>query len=93
MTEDFSWRGLFFSGNPPGFLKTKINRETEFLHFDPEDKNWKLGGLVDTSRPTANHSIQMFWLRSKGRRRYIGRVVSELEVASSLDTKQAFAST
>ncbi|RAL15294.1 uncharacterized protein BO97DRAFT_463302 [Aspergillus homomorphus CBS 101889] len=74
MNEEITWRDIFFSGNPPRFLKTKFNRETDFLPFNPVDKDWKLSDLVDTSRPIENHCIQVFWLRSNRHRRYIGKV-------------------
>lgn len=53
MEEENSWTNLFFSGNPPEFVKTKeVNGEKEFRPFRPEVENWILGDLADKSRPT-----------------------------------------
>lgn len=77
MEEENSWTSLFFSGNRPEFVKNKeVNGEKEFRPFRPEVENWILGDLADKSRPTNEKNIQVFWLWSNGRKKYIGKVVS-----------------
>lgn len=77
MDEENTWTDLFFSGNHPEFVKAKeTNGEKEFRPFHPEVENWILGELVDKSRRTNEKNIQVFWLWSNGRKKYIGKVVS-----------------
>lgn len=77
MEKENPWADLFFSGNRPEFVKNKeTNGQKEFRPFRPEVEDWILGDLADKSRPTNEKNIQVFWLWSNGRRKYIGKVVS-----------------
>lgn len=77
MEEENSWTNILFSGNCPEFVKNKeVNGEKEFRPFRPEVENWILGDLAGKSSPTNEKNIQVFWLWSNGRRKYIGKVVS-----------------
>lgn len=77
MEEETTWTDLFFSGNPPEFVKAQgTNNQKEFRPFHPEDETWILGGLVDKSRPTNDKTIQVFWLWSNGCKKHIAKVVS-----------------
>ncbi|KAE8352651.1 hypothetical protein BDV28DRAFT_157718 [Aspergillus coremiiformis] len=65
MNEEVTWMNLFFSSNPPEFFKREITGEPKFLHFCPEDENWKLGGLVDRSRIAKENNIQVFFREAR----------------------------
>ena len=67
MDEGLSCAGLFFSDNPLEFVG-ELDGNPEFRPFSPGDEQWKLGGL-DASK------IQVFWLLSHGRRKYVVKVV------------------
>jgi hypothetical protein len=76
MEDGGTWMSLFFSGTSPDFLKTNEPGSQTFRPFCAEDDNWGLGTKVDISRVPDATCIQVFWLRVKGRRKYIGKVVS-----------------
>lgn len=83
---ELSWRDLFFSNNPPGFLKGENTDDSVFLPFCAENENWVLGEMVDKSRLAKENDIQVFWLRIEGRSKYVGKVVSrqvQLDVLST----------
>ncbi|PYH94467.1 hypothetical protein BO71DRAFT_325301 [Aspergillus ellipticus CBS 707.79] len=75
MDEEGTWAHLFFSGSRPDLLKNKeFNGEEKFRPFCAETEDWKLGELVDKSRPTDASNIEVFWIRINGRRKYVGKV-------------------
>ena len=77
MEERDTWATLFFSGRCPTILKTNELDGKSFRAFCAEDDNWKLGARVDTERVSNANTIQVFWFQIKGRRKYIGKVVSK----------------
>jgi hypothetical protein len=42
MDEGDDWANLFFSGQPPDFVKT-LSNNPDFRPFSPETDEWKLG--------------------------------------------------
>lgn len=76
MEEGDTWTNLFFSGSRPNTLNANELEGQKFRPFCAEDDNWELGSKVDISRVPGANSIQVFWLRIKGRRKYVGKVVS-----------------
>ncbi|OQE39863.1 hypothetical protein PENCOP_c006G04973 [Penicillium coprophilum] len=81
MEEEDIWTSLFFSGICPNILETNEPPGNQFRPFGPEDgaedDNWNLGRKVDISREPDPNTIQVFWLRIKGRSKYIAKVVSD----------------
>ena len=75
MDEGLTWANLFFSDNPPEFIG-ELDCNPKFRPFSPDDEQWRLGGLADKARLTDASKIQVFWLLSHGRRKYVGKVVS-----------------
>ena len=80
MEEGDTWMNLFFSGNPPDILKTSelVGQKfgQKFRPFCAEGDNWELGTKADILRESDANTIQVFWLRIRGRRKYIAKVVS-----------------
>lgn len=75
MDEGETWASLFFSGSPPDILKTNQFEDKVFRPFFVEHDDWELGRWIDISRRLDSTTIQVFWLRVKGRRKYVGKVV------------------
>ena len=76
MDEEGTWAHLFFSGSRPDLLKNKeFNGDEKFRPFCAETEDWKLGELVDKSRPIDASNIEVFWIRIHGRRKYVGKIV------------------
>lgn len=75
MEEGDTWMNLFFSGSRPDILKTSELEGQKFRPFCVEDDNWELGAKADKSRPSDANTIQVFWLRIRGHRKYIAKVV------------------
>jgi hypothetical protein len=67
---------LFFSGSRPDILKTSELDGQKFRPFCAEDDNWELGTKADKFRASDANTIQVFWLRIRGHRKYIAKVVS-----------------
>ena len=76
MGEDVNWMNLFFSGSRPDILKASELEGQKFRSFRAEDNSWELGTKADKSRVSNANTIQVFWLRIRGHRKYIAKVVS-----------------
>ncbi|KGO61331.1 hypothetical protein PEX2_094190 [Penicillium expansum] len=74
MEEEGTWINLFFSGSRQNILNANEIEGQKFRPFCAEDDNWELGGRADISRVPDTNSIQVFWLRIKGRRKFVGKV-------------------
>jgi hypothetical protein len=75
MEEGDDWATLFFSGQPPDFVKL-LSNNPDFRAFFAGTDGWQLGERVDKFREACGMRIQVFWLRIKGHRKYMARVVS-----------------
>lgn len=75
MDEGHTWANLFFSDNPPEFVR-ELDGNPKFRPFSPDDEQWKLGALADKARLIDASKIQVFWLISHGRQKYAAKVVS-----------------
>ncbi|QQK44162.1 lipase/esterase [Penicillium digitatum] len=74
MGEDVNWMNLFFSGSRPDILKASELEGQKFRSFRAEDNSWELGTKADKSRVSNANTIQVFWLRIRGHRKYIAKV-------------------
>ncbi|KAL2828939.1 hypothetical protein BDW59DRAFT_142548 [Aspergillus cavernicola] len=70
------WANTFFSDNPPEFIR-EVDDSPKFRKFCPDDDQWMLGQLVDKTRPIDGDKLQVFWLRSNGRRKYVAKVFTD----------------
>jgi hypothetical protein len=77
MDEGDDWANLFFSGQPPDFVRT-LSNNPDFRPFSPETDEWELGRRVDEFRESHGTRIQVFWLRIEGHRKYVAQVVSAI---------------
>ncbi|KAJ0416714.1 hypothetical protein BJY00DRAFT_220848 [Aspergillus carlsbadensis] len=73
LDEGDDWASLFFSGQPPEFVKT-LSNNPDFRNFCPETDEWQFGRRVDTYRESKGERIQVFWLQIEGLRRYVAKV-------------------
>lgn len=77
MEQEGTWASLFFSGGCPAILEKNELPAKSFRPFSPEVDNWKIGPQIDAYRRTkVNNNIQVFWIRIKGHRKYVAKVVS-----------------
>lgn len=76
MDQEETWTSLFFSGNCPRILEKNELPVKSFRPFSPEVDNWKIGPQIDGYRRTSAATIQVFWIRIRGHRKYVAKVVS-----------------
>ncbi|KAJ5586906.1 uncharacterized protein N7459_002671 [Penicillium hispanicum] len=81
MQERDTWTTLFFSGRRPDILTTNEIDSKNFRAFCAEDDNWNLGRRLDDERVSDPNTVQVFWFRVKGRRKYIAKVDAKIQLS------------